>query len=235
MRLKSILSQLEGTLKAACRIFIIAALLNTLALQSQAADEGGISITAKSNSSTIVPVMITIPGKNYELGQHEVTQNEWEMVMCSNPSNFRECGGNCPVENVSWDDAQIFIEKLNTKTGKQYRLPTESEWEFACHGGIQTKYCGGSEPGAVAWYDENSRQSIQPVGQKQANGYGLFDMSGNVWEWTSDCYSKDCSMRVVKGGSWSFGADFAQASYRSIGVPSNRNNNFGFRLARTLP
>lgn len=85
------------------------------------------------------PVMVRIPGKNYEMGQYEVTQREWKAVMGNNPSKFGDCGDNCPVERVSWDDIQVFLEKLNAKTGKQYRLPTEAEWEYACYGGSQAK------------------------------------------------------------------------------------------------
>jgi Sulfatase-modifying factor enzyme 1 len=181
------------------------------------------------------PAMIRIPGKNYEIGKYDVTQAEWKAVMGSNPSHFTNCGDTCPVEQVSWDDAQAFIQKLNTKTGRQHRLPTEAEWEYACYGGSQTEYCGGNDINSVAWYSENSNKTTHPVGQKQANGYGLYDMSGNVWEWMSDCYNGDCAQRVLRGGSWNFKPQNVRAAYRLRDEPAIRYSNLGFRIARTLP
>ena len=109
--------------------------------------------------------------------------------MGSNPSQFEGCGGDCPVENVSFNDAQAYIAKLNQQTGLHYRLPSEAEWEYACRGGKQQTYCGSDEVDAVAWYTGNSGNQTHPVGKKQPNGFGLFDMSGNVWEWTCSAYS----------------------------------------------
>ena len=152
--------------------------------------------TTAITSVKIKPVMLSIPGKNFEIGKYEVTQKEWGEIMGSNPSEFKTCGQNCPVEQVSWDDVQEFIKKLNSATGKQYRLPTETEWEYACHGGSKTDFCGSDDLDSVAWYSGNTNESkgflkghfwgVMPVGKKQANGYGLFDMSGNVSEWVSD-------------------------------------------------
>ena len=179
--------------------------------------------------------MVRIPGKNYELGKYEVTQGEWKAIMGSNPSKFSNCGDTCPVEQVSWNDIQEFLQKLNQKTGKQYRLPTEAEWEYACYGGSKSEYCGGNNLDVVGWYDKNSDEQPHPVGQKQANGYGLYDMSGNVWEWMQDCYNSSCVLRVLRGGSW---FDFA-AGLRSVGrdyfYSSSRDGSGGFRVARTLP
>jgi len=180
-------------------------------------------------------VMVRIPGKNYEMGKYEVTQKEWRDVMGSNPSNFTSCGDNCPVEQVSWDDIQTFLQKLNAKTGKQYRLPTEAEWEYACYGGSQTEYCGSNDINAVAWYKENSNSTTHPVGQKQANGYGLHDMSGNVWEWQQDWYGSSQKERALRGGSWNNGPQVVRAANRNFIGPSFRINSNGFRLARTLP
>ena len=179
-------------------------------------------------------VMVHIPGKNYEMGQYEVTQHEWKAVMGNNPSKFGDCGDNCPVERVSWDDIQVFLKKLNAKTGKQFRLPTEEEWEYACNGGSHAKYCGGDSIDAIGWHVGNSGGRTHPAGQKQANGYGLYDMTGNVWEWVSDCWSKNCTYRVFRGGAWSIPGDMLDAD-RYGNKPTMRGEEIGFRLARTLP
>jgi formylglycine-generating enzyme required for sulfatase activity len=181
------------------------------------------------------PAMVRIPGRNYELGKKLVTQAEWRAVMGSNPSSFQNCGDNCPVEQVNWNDAQKFIRKLNAKFGKQYRLPSEAEWVYACHGGSQTEYCGGNDLDAVGWYDKNSGNTAHPVGQKQANGYGLYDMSGNVYEWTNDCWEGDCTKRVLRGGSWEDGPQNARVDFHGGNDPAFRYSGIGFRLARTLP
>ena len=178
------------------------------------------------------PAMIRIPGKNYEIGKYDVTQKEWQTVMGTNPSNFTSCGDNCPVEQVSWNDIQEFLQKLNAKTGRQYRLPNEEEWEYACYGGNKTEYCGGSDLNSVAWYRDNSNGTTHPVGQKQANGYGLYDMSGNVWQWMQNEYG---SGRALRGGSWGYSTVFLRASSRSFNDPAGRDDDSGFRLARTLP
>jgi formylglycine-generating enzyme required for sulfatase activity len=185
------------------------------------------------------PAMVRIPGKNYEMGKYEVTQAEWKAVMGSNPSHFANCGDTCPVEKVSWDDIQTFLQKLNAKTGRQYRLPTEAEWEYACYGGNKTEYCGSNDIDSVAWYGNNgqpggnSNQRTHPAGQKQANGYGLYDMSGNVWEWMENAH--ESGGRVVRGGSWDGAAYLARAAIRLRIGSANRLNVIGFRLARTLP
>jgi len=185
------------------------------------------------------PTMVRIPGKNYEIGKYEVTQGEWRAVMGNNPSKFSNCGDTCPVEQVSWNDAQEFIQKLNARTGKQYRLPTEAEWEYACYGGSQTEYCGGNDVDSVAWhggfFGGNGNSQTHPAGQKQANGYGLYDMSGNVWEWMNDCWEGNCARRVLRGGSWLFTPQFERAAYRDMYVAAFRDDYVGFRLARTLP
>jgi formylglycine-generating enzyme required for sulfatase activity len=186
-------------------------------------------------SPLLIPEMVRIPGKNYEIGKFEVTQAEWRSVMGSNPSKFGKCGDDCPVERVSWDDIQSYLQILNAKTGKQYRLPTEDEWEFACYGGIQSTYCGGNDVEKVAWTDSKGNEQTHPVGQKQANGYGLYDMSGNVMEWTNGCWNEDCSRRVFRGGAWLYSPWDARVSYRIMFITSIRNSSGGFRLARTIP
>ncbi|TCV90648.1 SUMF1/EgtB/PvdO family nonheme iron enzyme [Sulfurirhabdus autotrophica] len=192
---------------------------------------------------------ITI-AKPFALSKTEVTQRQWRMIMGNNPSTFTNCGEDCPVETISWNDAQAFIQKLNAKTGQHYRLPTEAEWEYACHAGKQHPYCGGDYLDSVAWFDENSPTTTQPVGRKQANAFGLFDMSGNVWEWVEDSYhdsykgaptdgsawSGDGVKRVLRGGSWNSEPQDHSATYRFWSVPAYRYGyGFGFRLARILP
>lgn len=180
------------------------------------------------------PEMVTLP-KSFAMGKYEVTQGQWKAVMGSNPSNFSNCGDTCPVEQVSWNDAQQFIQKLNAKTGKQYRLPTEAEWEYACHGGSQSEYCGGDNLDAVGWNNDNCNDQTHPAGQKQANGYGLYDMSGNVWEWAQDCYDSSCVSRVFRGGSCFNYAKYSRSAIRYDHGSGVRSLGIGFRVARTLP
>ncbi len=128
--------------------------------------------------------------------------------MDNNPSHFTSCGDSCLVEQVSWDDIQAFLQKLNAETGRQYRLPTEAEWEYACYGGSKTEYCGSDSIDSVAWYGNNgqaggnSSQATHPAGQKQVNGFGLYDMSGNVWQWMENKYDNEHDSRALRGGSW---------------------------------
>lgn len=182
---------------------------------------------------------------SFSIGKYEVTQEEWEAVMGYNPSNFE--GAKRPVERVSWDDCQTFIRKLNQMTGKQFRLPTEAEWEYAARGGNQSKhykYAGSSDIGSVAWYGGYSGNWTHPVGQKQANELGLYDMSGNVREWCQDWdgeYSfssqtnptgpSSGSFRVSRGGSWGGNAGDCRVSFRHYDAPGYRIYYLGLRLA----
>ncbi|HEY6095368.1 MAG TPA: formylglycine-generating enzyme family protein, partial [Gallionellaceae bacterium] len=176
----------------------------------------------------------------------------WHAVMGKDPSYFVDCGDDCPVEQVSWDDAQEFIKRLNAKTGKQYRLPTEAEWEYACRGGDQQEFCGGDNADAVSWNGYNSGsfffKSPHPVARKKPNGFGLYDMSGNVWEWVEDTYHDNyngapadgsawtgTSLRVLRGGSWGYDQPFSRAAARSKFAANYRYYSYGFRLARDLP
>ncbi|MBF0461383.1 MAG: formylglycine-generating enzyme family protein [Magnetococcales bacterium] len=129
---------------------------------------------------------VTLSG--FWLGKTEVTQGQWKALMGTNPSRFNECGENCPVESVSWDDVQAFIKKLNDRGDGKYRMPTEAEWEYACRsGGKAEKYAGGNNADPVSWHhDQDKEGKTHPVGTKAANGLGLSDMSGNVWEWVQD-------------------------------------------------
>ena len=182
---------------------------------------------------------------DFYIGKYEVTQAQWQAVMGSNTSHFK--GDNLPVERVSWDDVQEFIRKLNMKTGKQYRLPTEAEWEYAARGGTSSKgykYSGGNTAGNVAWYDENAGGKTHPVGTKSSNELGIYDMSGNVWEWCSDWFGNysssaqtnpqgpsNGSYHVFRGGSWDYYARRARVAGRYYDTPAYRSNYLGFRLA----
>lgn len=180
---------------------------------------------------------------DYYIGQTEVTQALWKAVMGSNPSFFK--GDNLPVECVSWNDCQVFIQNLNQLTGKQFRLPTEAEWEYAARGGRKSrgyKYAGGNDIGLVAWYEDNSGNETHPVATKQANELGVYDMSGNAWEWCSDWYDSYQSSsqsdpqgpssgfgRVLRGGSYDYDAGDCRVSRRGFNAPGNRG--LGLRLS----
>jgi len=191
---------------------------------------------------------------NYMIGQTEVTQALWQAVMGNNPSEFKG-DSRRPVETVSWDDCQEFLRKLNSLTGQRFRLPTEAEWEFAARGGVNSrgyKYSGSNTLDNVAWYDKNAydvgsnspNYGTHTVGTKTANELGLYDMSGNVWEWCSDWYGdyssssqtnpqgpSSGSNRVLRGGSWISNPGYCRVSYRYINYPVYRNFYYGLRLA----
>ena len=184
---------------------------------------------------------------SYYIGKTEVTQELWQAVMGSNPSNFS--GTNLPVERVSWDDCQEFITKLNALTGKTFRLPTEAEWEFAARGGTKSQgftYSGSNTVDDVAWYFDTSSSTTQPVATKAPNELGIYDMSGNVYEWCNDWYSSSYytsesqtnptgpdsgSNRVWRGGSWAGDARACRVSNRSSKDPTYRGYWLGLRLA----
>ena len=189
----------------------------------------------------------------------EVTQGEWQAEMGDNPSSFQGCGPNCPVEQVNWDDAILYANALSRREGLAecyvgstfagltctgYRLPTESEWEYAARAGSTAATYGPLD--SVGWYEGNSGGSTHPVGGKTANSFGLYDMLGNVWEWTGDWYGTypgtltdptgptTGSYRVVRGGSWITTAPGARAAYRYYGFTADiRYNALGFRLVKT--
>ena len=182
---------------------------------------------------------------DYYMGKYEVTQALWEAVMGSNPSYFK--GDNLPVEKMSWNDCQEFISKLNSMTGRKFRLPTEAEWEYAARGGKKSRgyqYSGSSNISDVAWYDGNSGSKTHPVGTKQANELGIYDMSGNVYEWCLDWYGSYSSSsqtnptgagsgvgRVGRGGSWYYNAGVCRSSCRIGITPVDRYYGLGLRLA----
>mgnify|MGYP004458585523 CR=1 FL=1 len=182
---------------------------------------------------------------SYYIGKTEVTQALWKVVMGSNPSKFK--GENLPVENVSWDDCQEFIRKLNSLTGQNFRLPTEAEWEFACRGGNNSRgyaYSGSYDMDSVAWFDCNSGRKTHFVATKSPNELGIYDMSGNVWEWCSDWYDKyssgaqtnpkgpeSGSCHVFRGGGWGSYAGYCRSSNRGYNTPTHRHDRLGLRLA----
>ncbi|MCI6563901.1 MAG: formylglycine-generating enzyme family protein [Bacteroidales bacterium] len=186
---------------------------------------------------------VTLSG--YYIGKTEVTQALWKAVMGSNPSRFK--GDNLPVEWISWNDCQEFIRKLNALTGQHFRLPTEAEWEFACRGGNNSrgyKYSGSNYIDNVAWYLDNSGDKTHPVATKLPNELGIYDMSGNVYEWCNDWkgdYSSgaqtnpkgpyDGSDRVDRGGSWCINAVGCRSSIRSSDSPGYRYGYLGLRLS----
>lgn len=204
------------------------------------------------------------------VGQTEVTQDLYQRLMGSNPSYFTLCGASCPVEQVSWYEAVALANTLSAAEGLEscyvingqsviwtkgsaclgYRLPTEAEWEVAARGGGNAKHAGGNELNAMGWFSGNSGATTHPVGRKQANGYGLHDMSGNVWEWVWDWHSSNAyassaaqdplgpasgSARLYLGGSWLFAPRYAQFAIRLNDNPSNRSVDLGVRLVRTAP
>lgn len=197
---------------------------------------------------------VTIP--DFEIGKYPVTQREWLAIMGKNPSDFK--GDMLPVEQVSWDDIQKFIQAIKDKTGMAFRLPSEAEWEYAAGGGMAGRdnqgnrkhlYAGSNELKTVGWFHENSRKQTQAVGQLSPNELDLYDMSGNVWEWCQDKWhdtykgaptngqaweSGNSQDRVLRGGSWNRYASFCRVANRYGSAPDLRYGNYGFRLARTL-
>jgi formylglycine-generating enzyme required for sulfatase activity len=181
----------------------------------------------------------------YYIGETEVTQALWKAVMGSNPSNFK--GDNRPVENVSWNDCQTFIKKLNSLTGENFRLPTEAEWEYAARGGSESRgyqYSGSNNLSSAAWYDDNSGGQTHDVKTKSPNELSVYDMSGNVYEWCQDWYGKyssssvtnptgaaSGSCRVSRGGSWYDDAWGCRSAYRNHDAPGGKYDGLGLRLA----
>ena len=215
---------------------------------------GSTSRHAQDDEQPLTRVRIS---KGFWMGKYEVTQDQWQAVMGNNPSGFSGCG-RCPVEQVSWEDVQEFIGRLNGRSGGgRYRLPTEAEWEYAARAGTTTDtYAGdvtepiGNDPvvNGIAWYGENSGYRTHPAGQKAPNGFGLYDMLGNVWEWVGD-WTGDYpggavtdpagpgsgSGRVYRGGGWYVFAGYCRSANRGRNSPGDRDrdHSLGFRLLRT--
>ena len=185
--------------------------------------------------------------KGFYLGVYEVTQAQYRLVMGKNPSNT--LGDAFPVESVSWTVATQMAKGLSQKSGETFRLPSEAEWEYACRaGGKHALYCGEGNPTELGWFTKNSGQQSWPVGQKKPNAWGLYDMSGNVWDWTQDCWhpsyvgapddgsawtsGDDCANRVARGGSWGGVTSSLRADSRNWNLMDSYFTDTGFRLVR---
>jgi formylglycine-generating enzyme required for sulfatase activity len=185
------------------------------------------------------------------LGRTEVTQGQWKAVMGSNPSRFNQCGEDCPVEQVSWNEAQDFARRLSMKTGKSYRLPSEAEWEYAARAGGNTKWNSGDSENQLSdhgWFTVNSLGTTHRVAEKKPNAFGLFDMHGNVLEWVEDCTHSDYNgapadgsawtttcidnFRVTRGGFWMGNPWDLRSAYRNMAFTDSRGLHLGLRIAR---
>jgi formylglycine-generating enzyme required for sulfatase activity len=202
--------------------------------------------TFQMGSDNDGPVHEVTISRSFYMGKYPVTQAQWEAVTGNNPSEFK--GADRPVEQVSWDDCQEFIRRLNATGKGTFRLPTEAEWEYSCRAGSRSMFCFGDNEdllGDYAWYSSNSDRQTRPVGAKEPNAWGLHDMHGNVWEWCQDWYddySTDSAtdpqgpslsplpVRVFRGGCWRGGADFAASAHRGGRGTGYRAGILGFRL-----
>lgn len=187
--------------------------------------------------------------QGYYIQTTEVTQKQWAEVMGTNPSDFDECGDDCPVENVSWEDIEQYLEKVNRlDVEHHYRLPTEAEWEYAARAGSRLRFCSSDSTVILkdyGWFEENSEETVQSVAQKKPNQWGIYDMHGNVWEWCRDYYgpysqSKTVNpqgpssglSRVRRGGGWNSSFEVCRSAYRLANLPDLRKNDIGFRLVK---
>jgi formylglycine-generating enzyme required for sulfatase activity len=224
---------------------------------------GNFIMGAHNGDADEYPIHRVTVENSFALGKTEITQTQWRAIMRdqtrsiegNDPSYFSSCGDDCPVEQVSWNDVQIFVQKLSAKTRKDYRLPSEAEWEYACRAGEQLQYCGSDNVDSVAWYiasegtENNKGKATAHVAAKEPNAFGLYDMSGNVWEWVADSYhdnykgaptdtrpwQSDGKKRVLRGGSWFNQPLSLRAASRYKEVPTFRSKFAGFRVVRSLP
>ena len=206
----------------------------------------------RESQEVLHSVSITRP---FYMGRFEVTQEQWQVVMGTQPSHFSACGADCPVEDVSYTDIQNFLAKLSVRSGELFRLPTEAEWEYACRAGTRSPYSSGERLTlASANFDARLeaegtfRGAPTPVGTFGPNPWGLYDMSGNVWEWCADWHCPygeetiqdpighcDSGLRVIRGGSWYYGSDSARCGLRYTHYPDDSGQSLGFRVVREIP
>jgi formylglycine-generating enzyme required for sulfatase activity len=221
---------------------------NSIGMEFIKIPNGSFMMGSENGESDEKPVHRVTISNGFWMGKTEVTQGQWKAVMGNNPSSFNNCGDNCPVENVSWEDVQNYLRKLNARDEGKYRLPTEAEWEYACRAGSTTRYSygdGESYLGNYAWYSANSGGKSHEVATKQPNDWGLYDMHGNVWEWTQDWYGSyqsgsvndptgvaSSSLRVLRGGSWYVVAGSLRCADRISDSPSFQYSVLGFRLVK---
>jgi formylglycine-generating enzyme required for sulfatase activity len=191
------------------------------------------------------PVHDVTISRGFWMGKYPVTQAQWQAVMGNNPSSNKDAGLDAPVDKVSWDDCQRFLARLNGLQSQwTFRLPTEAEWEYACRAGTEGEAYGNLD--AIAWYSGNSGGTVHPVGQKQPNAFGLYDMLGNIWQWCQDWYADTYPSgglatdpqgpdqgfyRVFRGGAWSVSGTFVRSAYRDFFTPpDSRNDGLGVRV-----
>ena len=220
--------------------------INSIGMELVLVQPGTFRMGSDDGDADEKPIRSVTISKPFYIGRYEVTQKQWRNVMGTNPSMFQ--GDNNPVEMVSWNDAEAFIQKLNEKEGTtKYRLPTEAEWEFAARGGTQSngyKFAGSNNAVDVAVCGENSGREMKPVGSKRPNELGIYDMSGNAWEWCLDWkgdYGGSAErdpkgpssgvLRVLRGGSFVFD-DLCRVAARGVGSPHFRGGYLGFRCVR---
>jgi eukaryotic-like serine/threonine-protein kinase len=196
--------------------------------------------------------------RGFKMGKYPVTQREWEAVMGTNPAYFSDASPDTPVDSVSWDDCMEFLHNLSKMTGKHWRMPTEAEWEYACRAGTVSALNSGKDltddyecpnMNEVGWYGRNSNKTLHPVGQKEPNVWGLYDMHGSLYEWCSDGYSPYADKAVtdpnisaadskgvfvLRGGCWLIGARGCRSANRGFGHSEDRHEIYGLRVAVDL-
>ncbi len=212
----------------------------------------GSPATEKDRDEDEGPVHTVKISKPFYMGIYEVTQEQWAAVMGKNPAEFQPHLQN-PAEKISWDECLQFAEKMNALGQGKFRLPTEAEWEYACRAGTTTRFYWGDDPTgkdamAYAWFEDNAQLSTQPVGQKKPNAWGLYDMSGNVWEWCNDWHApypnnevtnpagpEKGRVRVSRGGGWRYGAQYCRSADRYYSFALVHSYLIGVRLVRECP
>lgn len=217
---------------------------NSLGMKLKLIPAGSFRMGSEKFEENEKPVHEVTISKAFYIGIYEVTQAQYLAVMGENPGKFK--GPDHPADQISWNDAVKFCKMLSQKTGKTYRLPTEAEWEYACRAGTTTEfYWGDSDVGIYEWYSKNSGATTHPVGQKKPNPWGLYDMSGNVYEWVNDSYASDYysqspakdpkgpetgNERVFRCGSWAYGSNDLRSAARGHGTQDHKYSNSGFRI-----